>query len=126
MKTIVASEEPAARSWVRMALGPDWTVVEASNGLEVGPLVAEHRPELLVCDETMESYGAFGLCRDLKILPEPPAVVILLERAQDAWLARWAGADRWLVRPIEPFALAEAAREAVAGRGKPSIEEESA
>jgi len=34
-------------------------------------------------------------------------IVILLERKQDAWLARWSGADAWFVEPVDPFALAD-------------------
>jgi DNA-binding response OmpR family regulator len=37
-------------------------------------------------------------------------VIVILERAQDQWLAKWSGADRWLVRPVDPFELAEAVR----------------
>ena len=34
--------------------------------------------------------------------------MILLDRAVDEWLARWAGADAWFVKPVDPFALADA------------------
>jgi hypothetical protein len=43
--------------------------------------------------------------------------VILLERRQDAWLARWSGADAWFVRPIDPFALVERVLELIGGAG---------
>jgi hypothetical protein len=34
-------------------------------------------------------------------------VIILLDRSQDAWLAEWSGADGWVVKPADPFRLAE-------------------
>jgi hypothetical protein len=34
-------------------------------------------------------------------------IVILLERRQDAWLARWSGADAWFVKPADPFEVAD-------------------
>jgi DNA-binding response OmpR family regulator len=68
-------------------------------------------PDFVVADETTETYGAFGLARELKMSAKPPRVIVLLERAQDTWLARWSGADRWFVRPVDPFELAEAVRD---------------
>lgn len=111
MKALVASEDPRSRSWVRFALGSDWEIIEASDGLEAKYLVEQEPPDLLIVDETMEHYGAFGMVREAKLLPHPPAAIIFLERAQDAWLAKWANADAWFVRPVDPFALASTARE---------------
>ena len=111
MKVVVASEHPRVRAWVGMALGPAWSVIDASNGLQARRLVATEHPDLVICDETMQTYGAFGLARDLTVMEERPKILVLLERPQDDWLAKWSGADRWLVRPVDPFALATAARE---------------
>lgn len=111
MKTLIASEDPRARAWVRGALGVGVQTAEAHDGNEARRIIAKERPDLVICDETMEPYGAFGLTRDLKGAPDPPAVIVLLERAQDTWLAKWSGADRWLLRPVDPFELAETARE---------------
>jgi DNA-binding response OmpR family regulator len=121
-KVLIASEDPRARQWVRMALGPGWAVAEASTGVEARRTVEKESPDLLVTDETMERYGAFGLARDVKIVASPPAIIVLLERAQDDWLARWSGADRWLVRPIDPFELADVARELTGAAVQPAKE----
>ena len=40
-------------------------------------------------------------------------IVILLERRQDEWLAKWSGADAWFVRPVDPFELADRVLELV-------------
>ena len=37
----------------------------------------------------------------------PGVVVVLLDRSQDQWLAKWSGADAWFVKPVDPFALAD-------------------
>jgi hypothetical protein len=42
--------------------------------------------------------------------------VILLERSQDAWLAKWSGADAWFVKPVNPFELADTLGEFTANR----------
>lgn len=133
MKALVVSADERARAWVRGALGPAWTVRDAADGIEAlgmaraalqaalrareaietaKPVTVSGEPfDLVIAWEQAEPYGAFGLCRDLKHLEEPPAVIVLLDRPHDAWLARWSRADRWLVQPVAPFELAAAARE---------------
>lgn len=110
MKILVVSEDPRARDWVRLSIGSDATYVDAANGLEALKLAAEHEIDVVIADETTEPFGAFGLARELKMQAKPPKVVVLLERAQDEWLAKWSGADRWLLRPVDPFELAETVR----------------
>ena len=75
-------------------------------------------PDVVIADETTASFGAFGLSRELKMMSDPPRVIVILERSQDIWLAKWSGADRWFVRPVDPFELAETvnAREATPKR----------
>lgn len=67
------------------------------------------RPDVIVADEIASRAGAFSLARSLRDDPEPYAgvIVILLDRAHDAWLARWSGADAWFVKPVDPFELAD-------------------
>ncbi len=114
MKVLIVSETPAQRHWVAQALGSAWDVAQASNGREALRMVEDDGVDLVVADETTEPFGAFGLARELKVMIDPPKMIVLLERAQDAWLARWSGADRWLVRPVDSFALSDAAKELTA------------
>lgn len=104
-------------------LGPDWAAEEAADGLAALRAARAAEVDVVIADETTEPYGAFGLTRELKLLADAPAVIILLERAQDAWLARWAGADRWLLRPYDPFELAAAARELADERSGPGADD---
>jgi hypothetical protein len=66
----------------------------------------------VVADEITSRAGAFALTMDLKGADRAfeGSIVILLERASDAWLAEWAKADAWFVKPVDPFALAETLR----------------
>ena len=111
MKALIVSRSERARAWVRSALGPSWIVDEAINGLEAVRRAQDDGYDLVIADETTEPFGAFGLARELKILPEPPSVIVLLERTQDTWLARWSGVDAWLTQPIDPFEVARTATE---------------
>jgi DNA-binding response OmpR family regulator len=84
--------------------------LEAENG-DVALAIAEREhPDLVVVEVGVTPYGAFGLTRDLKAVPELACpVIIVLERLQDEWLGRWAGADALVHQPIDPFALAQVA-----------------
>ncbi len=88
----------------------DLEFVEAADGVQGMALAWAERPEVVVADEIASRAGAFAIAKDLKgaIPPLPARIVILLDRPQDAWLARWSGADAWFDKPVNPFHLAEA------------------
>lgn len=116
------SPDPALRHQLRTAIrglerrtAEPWTVSESADGRQ-GLLVAwRELPDLVVADEIASGAGAFAVARDLKgaTEPFPGAVILILARAQDEWLARWSGADAWLTKPVDPFALADAAGDLV-------------
>jgi DNA-binding response OmpR family regulator len=110
MKILVVSEDRRMLDFVRSSVGSDAVYEFAANGKEALQVTLDQDPDVVVTDETTEPFGGFGLSRELKMLAEPPRVIVLLERAQDTWLAKWSGADGWLVRPIDPFELAELVR----------------
>jgi DNA-binding response OmpR family regulator len=115
VKALLVSPNPEARelmglavAGISRALGRPLEFVEASNG-EVGLRVARReRPDLVVADEIASRAGAFALAKDLRgqTEPFPGVIVILLDRHQDGWLAKWSGADAWFVKPVDPFELA--------------------
>lgn len=113
MKALVVSSHQASRARLRAALGVYWETDEAADGLEALRLVRDGDFDLVIADEATEPFGAFGLARELKILDLPPGVIVVLDRKQDEWLTKWSGADRWLVRPVDPFELARIAAEVV-------------
>ena len=79
MKVLIVSNKEHERTWVRNALGPGWTFREASDGLQARRRAQTGGFDLVIAYETAIPYGAFGLTREVKILPDPPAVLILLE-----------------------------------------------
>jgi len=116
VKVLLVSSDPSSRELMALAvagierrLGEPLLFLEATNG-ERGVRVAfRERPDVVVADEIASRAGAFSLAKDLRgaAEPYPGVIVILLERRQDAWLARWSGADAWFVTPVDPFELAE-------------------
>jgi DNA-binding response OmpR family regulator len=103
-------------------LGEPVEFLEAVNG-ERGLKVAwRERPEVVVAEEIASRAGAFAMARDLRgaAEPFPGVIVILLERAQDAWLAKWSGADAWFTKPVDPFQLVDRITELLGGPKKES------
>jgi len=98
----------AART-IERTTGRAVEAIEASDGLAGISLAWKYRPDLIVADEITSHAGAFALTKELKGAEQPfgGKIVILLDRPQDSWLARWSGADAWFVKPVNPFELAE-------------------
>jgi DNA-binding response OmpR family regulator len=116
MKALLVSSDPSIREHMAVAVaslerrtGSPLEFVEASNG-EIGVRVTwRERPDLVIADEMASRAGAFSLARDLRGAEQPyrGIIVILLDRPHDAWLANWAGADAWFVKPFDPFELTD-------------------
>jgi DNA-binding response OmpR family regulator len=116
VKALIISADPTLRDILRVALrgverrtGEPWQYLEAANGVQGLRLAWRARPDVVVADEIASGAGAFAVARDLKGAVEPftGAVVIVLARAQDEWLAKWSGADAWVGQPVDPFELAD-------------------
>jgi len=125
VKVLLVSRDPAVRELIAVAIGnlerrsgarPEF--LEESNGERGIAAAWRHRPDVVVADEIASRAGAFALAKDLRGAAEafPGAIVILLDRPHDAWLARWSGADAWFVKPIDPFALADRVLELVTAK----------
>jgi CheY-like chemotaxis protein len=116
VKALVISPDPELRRLLEVAVrtterrsGQPWEYLEASNGVYALKIAWRDRPDLVVADEIASGAGAFAVAKDLRGAPEPfpGAIVLVLARAQDEWLARWSGADAWVVKPVDPFELAD-------------------
>jgi DNA-binding response OmpR family regulator len=126
MKVLLVSADPKVREVMALTTRsvrrgmPDepFEELEAGDGLRGIAVAWREMPDVIVVDEIASRAGGFALARDLKGAdpPFPGAVFILLERPQDAWLARWSGADAWFVKPVNPFELADAVAEFAANR----------
>jgi DNA-binding response OmpR family regulator len=116
VKVLLVSPDPASRETMRLVVrsiervvGSPLEFLEAPNGEEGCRIGLRQRPDAIVADEIASREGAFSMARSLRGDPHPytGAIVILLERRHDQWLARWSGADAWFVKPVDPFELAD-------------------
>jgi DNA-binding NarL/FixJ family response regulator len=130
VKILLVSDDPATRDSTAVAMrsvertaGEAVEFLRAKDGLDGVKLAWRHLPEVVVTDEISSRAGAFALTRDLKGAARvfPGAVVILLDRPQDAWLAEWSGADAWFVKPVNPFELADAVSRSMARRQEEAV-----
>jgi len=71
--------------------------------------------DLFILDGEATPEGGMGLARQLKdeLFNCPPSLLIVA-RAQDAWLAGWSRADGVVTHPIDPFTLAKSAAKLLA------------
>lgn len=114
INVLVYSDDVTVRDKVRASLGrrpaadlPQLTYVETATPEGTVMRLDEGGIDLCVFDGEAVPEGGMGLCRQLKdeIFNCPP-IVVLLGRAQDAWLANWSRADAAATHPIDPMALA--------------------
>ena len=127
MKVLVVAPNADARELMKLTvrsverrLGEPIAFIEATDGERGRRLAMRERPDAIVAEEFASREGAFSLARTLRGDAEPytGAIVLLLDRRQDEWLARWSGADAWFVKPVDPFALADRLVELARGRGE--------
>ncbi len=117
---IVASDAPSLRKeLVAQISDPDTTVVQVASGPDAIAAVRDD-VDLLVVDMQMGNMGAIAVCLELRLeesyndIDHVP-VLILLDRRPDVFLARRAGAEGWLVKPLDPLALRRAVAALLAG-----------
>ena len=112
---LVFSDDPAVRERIRMAVGrrPASDVgavryVEASTGAEVVAAVDAGGVDLLLLDGEAQPTGGMGISRQLKYeIADCPALVVLIARQADRWLAHWSLADDSLAFPVDPLVAAD-------------------
>jgi DNA-binding response OmpR family regulator len=116
VKVLLVAPNARSRDLMRVAvagierrLGARLEFLEAADGVAGLRLAWREQPDAIVAEEIASRMGAFALAKDLRGAEQPytGAIVILLDRRQDVWLAKWSGADAWFVKPVDPFALAD-------------------
>jgi DNA-binding response OmpR family regulator len=99
---------------VEAALGGDHDVHRVRRGAEVPGKVKELSPALAVLDLQIGNMGGMATSMALRLdagagrLPAVP-ILMLLDRADDIFLAKRSEADGWMVKPLDAFRLRRAA-----------------
>lgn len=98
-----------------MLESPDVVIHEADSGPAVLRMVRDGGIDLVVADLQIGAMGGMAICLELRhdesYLPaDPVSVLMLLDRRADVFLARRAGADGFLVKPLDPQRVRAAIR----------------
>jgi DNA-binding response OmpR family regulator len=118
---LLASDLASLRRELETVLaGPDIDIVEASSGAETVARVTEGGVDLVVVDLQIGSMGGMAITMELRNLEsyggaDAVSVLMLLDRRPDVFLARRAGADGFLVKPLDPQRLRSAVRALLRG-----------
>jgi len=108
VRVLVVSEDKAVLEDARFGFPSHVEVATASDATDAGEILDEFLPAVVVVDQRTGNAGGFALARymsQMRALKDVP-ILILLEREQDAWLARQAGAALFRTKPITAECLA--------------------
>ncbi len=136
---LLATDADWIRDEVASALGNATTSVQlVRRGRDVGPAIAQLKPDLVVLDLQIGNMGGMAACMHIRLesgagrLPDVP-VLMLLDRAADVFLAQRCNADGWLIKPLDSLRLRQAAKVLMDGKmytegvpAEPSEEPEAA
>ncbi len=118
---LIAADAEWVIDEVRSALEtPDTTFVVCRRGQDVSTASKGQTPDLAVLDLQISNMGGMAVCMNLRLdesggrLPHI-RVLMLLDRAADTFLARRAGAEGWLVKPLDSLRLRRAAATVLRG-----------
>ncbi len=89
-------------------------VTALTDGDQLVAQAAAQQPDLIVLDIVLPNIGGFEACEALKATPETARIPVLVMSARrspmDRAHAEMAGADDYLVKPVNPVALGVHAR----------------
>lgn len=98
----------------------DVVVYRVHAGADVLPAVRDVRPDLVILDLQIGNQGGMAVCMDIRAEEDMDripitAVLMLLDRAPDVFLAKRSRADGWLIKPLDAFRLRKATEVLMSG-----------
>ncbi|RJQ79330.1 response regulator transcription factor [Amycolatopsis panacis] len=104
---LVVEDDAAVREGLELALRrQQHTVRTAASGEDGVALLREQPPEIVVLDLMLPGIDGFETCRRIRVLSQVP-IIMLTARSDDFDVVAGleAGADDYVVKPIEPRVL---------------------
>jgi DNA-binding response OmpR family regulator len=118
---LLATDSDGLFNDVDAALASDDTeVLRVRAGADVLPVCRHRQPDLVILDLQIGNMGGIATCMAVKQEEEaerlgPVPVALLLDRSVDVFLAEQAGADGWLIKPVDSLRLRRMALALLAG-----------
>jgi DNA-binding response OmpR family regulator len=118
---LLVADVPWVVNDVRSALSEArYSVADLDDPRTVSEVVSESKPDVLLIDFQVGSMGGMAVTRAVRQAAaangiDRPAVILLLDRDADGFLAGRSGADGWVRKPFSADALRTAVDEVLAG-----------
>jgi CheY-like chemotaxis protein len=128
VKVLLVTAQPRVALSVGTALlgEPDVEITEVASPQRAVALLDEgHDADVVVADADTAPTGGFALSREIKAREQMgrdmPPVVLLIARPQDDFLSDWSQADAHVLKPADPFDLAQVVRAVTYGEPLPEL-----
>jgi putative two-component system response regulator len=112
---LIADDEDSIRLLVRSALGDEFTVIEAVDGLQAVEMARERKPSLIFMDILMPKKDGLEACHEIKSFPATKAIPVVMLTGiayeLDRKLSTQLGADAYVTKPFSPEHLCNVARD---------------
>ncbi len=107
---LLATDSDALTDDVVAAIGGTHLLHRVRAGVDVVPAVEQVNPSLVLLDLQIGNMGGVAACIAVRQREERGdirrrPVLLLLDRQVDQFIASEAGADGWLVKPLDAFSL---------------------
>ena len=107
---LLATDSDALTDDVVAAIGGTHLLHRVRAGVDVVPAVEQVNPSLVLLDLQIGNMGGVAACIAVRQREERGdirrrPVLLLLDRQVDQFIASEAGADGWLVKPLDAFAI---------------------
>jgi DNA-binding response OmpR family regulator len=118
VNVLVVSDDPLVREEARYGFPAEVKVSFAVDARDAARMLEHEQRSIVVVDLQTGNAGGYALAKDMADSSRLAGIplLILLQRPQDAWLAKEAGADAFCTKPLgggrlarEVLALAQAA-----------------
>lgn len=106
---LIADDEPMNVELLQAYLGSEYVTISAYNGKEALAKVKEEKPDILLLDIMMPEMNGYEVCKlikadeDTKFLPV--VMVTALSNREDRIRGLEAGADDFLIKPVDKIEL---------------------
>ena len=118
---LVVTDEPWVRNEVHAALTePTYILIDHDDPATAAAKAAEEQVDVVVADLQVGAMGGMAMVRAVRHGDEQAGreftpVVMLLDRAADAFLAKRAGAAGWVTKPFTTAMIREVLEQATGG-----------
>jgi len=122
---LLATDSDALADEIEAAVAGTHILHRVRAGVDVVPAVEQVAPALVMLDLQIGNMGGVAACIAVRQREEvgdidEQQIILLLDRDVDVFIAQEAGADSWLIKPLEPFATLRAIEAALSEEPSPA------